>query len=280
MSKTLVAAAALACASCGTDFHDTTAGSGGAGSAGGGSNANATGDLPCDVQTILSDHCTSCHGDPPSNGAPMSLVTYDDLIAPGTDGQSIAQRALVRMTSTTMPMPPAPSAPVAATDIATFQAWVDAAMPPGTACSSPDPLNAPPTCTSGKYWTAGDDGSAKMHPGDACISCHASHSGGDDAPQFTIAGTVFPTGHEPDDCDGVNGGAQVVITDANNATYTLTANSVGNFYTSAAVVFPIHAKVVANGQERDMGTAQTSGDCNSCHTQNGANMAPGRIVLP
>jgi hypothetical protein len=34
------------------------------------------------------------------------------------------------------------------------------------------------------------------------------------------------------------------------------------------------------GRERAMVTMQTSGDCNSCHTQNGANAAPGRIVLP
>jgi predicted CXXCH cytochrome family protein len=25
---------------------------------------------------------------------------------------------------------------------------------------------------------------------------------------------------------------------------------------------------------------QTTGDCNSCHTQSGANGAPGRILLP
>jgi hypothetical protein len=29
-----------------------------------------------------------------------------------------------------------------------------------------------------------------------------------------------------------------------------------------------------------MAAAQTSGDCNRCHTQNGAMSAPGRIVLP
>jgi hypothetical protein len=34
------------------------------------------------------------------------------------------------------------------------------------------------------------------------------------------------------------------------------------------------------GRERDMAAAQTSGDCNRCHTQNGAMSAPGRIVLP
>jgi hypothetical protein len=46
------------------------------------------------------------------------------------------------------------------------------------------------------------------------------------------------------------------------------------------------AKVVSMGRERAMIESQTSGDCNSCHTQNGTTpvgatmKAPGRIVLP
>jgi hypothetical protein len=43
---------------------------------------------------------------------------------------------------------------------------------------------------------------------------------------------------------------------------------------------PYKAKVTYMGRERAMVAAQTSGDCNSCHTQNGANSAPGRILLP
>jgi hypothetical protein len=46
------------------------------------------------------------------------------------------------------------------------------------------------------------------------------------------------------------------------------------------VVTPFHAKVTYMGRERAMATAQTSGDCNSCHTQNGTMSAPGRILLP
>jgi hypothetical protein len=34
------------------------------------------------------------------------------------------------------------------------------------------------------------------------------------------------------------------------------------------------------GRERIMSAGQTNGDCNSCHTQNGAMSAPGRIMLP
>lgn len=54
----------------------------------------------------------------------------------------------------------------------------------------------------------------------------------------------------------------------------------GNFHTQERVVFPIHAKVVMDERERPMGPAQTTGDCNGCHTQQGANGAPGRIMQP
>jgi hypothetical protein len=64
-----------------------------------------------------------------------------------------------------------------------------------------DPLNAAATCTSGKTWTLGDRGSSLMHPGDTCITCHTANGG----PDFTIAGTVFPSGHEPTNCNGAAG---------------------------------------------------------------------------
>jgi len=73
----------------------------------------------------------------------------------------------------------------------------------------------------------------------------------------------------------------VVITDADSKTFTLDVNSAGNFYSrDSTIKFPIHAKVVANGKERAMTDSQTTGDCNTCHTVNGAKKAPGRIMAP
>ncbi|MDY7394825.1 hypothetical protein UMM65_06200 [Aureibaculum sp. 2210JD6-5] len=31
------------------------------------------------VKSIISTNCTSCHGNPPTNGAPFSLTTYDEV---------------------------------------------------------------------------------------------------------------------------------------------------------------------------------------------------------
>src|SRR4030095_1003320 len=97
-----------------------------------------------------------------------------------------------------------------------------------------------------------------------------------------LAGTVYPTAHEPDLCYGANGtnGAQVIITGADNQIITLIPNAAGNFYYGGALARPYRAKVVYMGRERVMGVAQTSGDCNACHTQTGAMNAPGRILLP
>jgi cytochrome c553 len=128
------------------------------------------------------------------------------------------------------------------------------------------------------YWFLGTLRSPSMNPGRACFSCHGQ--GG--APTFTLAGTVYPTGHEPDLCYGANGnnGVQVVITGADGQVVTLTPADSGNFNYTGALAFPFHAKVTYTGRERAMSAAQMSGDCNGCHTQTGANGAPGRIVLP
>jgi hypothetical protein len=132
-------------------------------------------------------------------------------------------------------------------------------------------------------WTLGDTKSPEMHPGVACDTCHKV-LGSATAYPFDIAGTVYPTAHEPDDCYGITG-ATVVITDANHQDHSLPVNAAGNFYNldyviAGAIATPYTAKVVYNGKERPMITPQTSGDCNSCHNQQGTQNAQGRILLP
>ena len=125
-------------------------------------------------------------------------------------------------------------------------------------------------CTSGVNWTSGNG--ANMRPGEPCVGCH----------RFTIAGTVYPTGHEPNDCNGVgtSAGATVVVTDAKGTMLRLSVNSAGNFYSSTTITTPYTAVVQTSKGARAMTAPQTNGNCNSCHTQNGSNGAPGRIVIP
>jgi hypothetical protein len=267
-----------------------TGGSSQPGSGGTGRGADAGipgGTLPCDVQTLLVNRCDSCHGTTPSGGAPRSLVTYANLTSadPADTSMTEAQVALQRMRSPSSPMPPSPAAAATSAEIATLQNWINAGYPSGScggdAGAPPaDPLNASPTCTSKVTWNRGTTGSSSMEPGQACISCHAKSG---EAPTFVIAGTLYPTGHEPDNCNGVNGttGAKVVVTGNNGTSVTLTPNSAGNFYSSTTLPPPYKAKVVSSaGVERVMSSTASTGDCNSCHTQSGANNAPGRITLP
>jgi len=275
----------------GTGGGGPDGGTGDAGT-GGGSDAGVSGDLPCDVANLLTGYCTVCHGSPPAGGAPDSLNSLAALTSMSVSEptKTRAQVCVERMASTTAPMPPPPNASVPAASQASFSAWVDAGTPAGT-CGAPTPdggpppdptFSGPPTCTSGVYWTQGNEGSSRMHPGLACIVCH-TQSGGD-GPRFAVAGTVYPTGHEYDDCDGsAASGAVVTVTDITGVSKSFTANAVGNFYGSPVTgwpVFPITAQVTFSGKVRLMSTAVSSGDCNSCHTLDGANGAPGRIALP
>jgi hypothetical protein len=135
----------------------------------------------------------------------------------------------------------------------------------------------PAKCSTNSTWTSGDEGFT-MSPGGDCIGCHAQGEG----PTFDIAGTVMKDSKDDTNCNGV-GGVQVQITDANGQVLTLTANAAGNFTHSqhdGAVTFPITAKVISGGKEKAMETPQGTGACNSCHTAQGLNGAPGRITAP
>lgn len=245
----------------------------------------ATG-LPCDVQQLLENRCIGCHLGP----SPPPLLTYTDLEKPSSDpAKNLAQKSIERMKSATSPMPPAPAVAPTAAEIATFEAWVTAGTPMGAVCTPPpgdagapdaggvtNPYNTPTVCTSNKTWNNGNEGSSVMRPGGACITCHTMRGG----PAYTVAGTVYPTAHEPNDCDGVNGAVTVVVTDANGVVTNVAVNSVGNFNSRANIVAPFHVKVNSGAKVRAMAGALTAGDCNSCHTVTGVNGAPGRVMAP
>ena len=143
-------------------------------------------------------------------------------------------------------------------------------------------------CSSQMYWTMGDLESPLMHPGGACLNCHNMAEPGEDIiGRFAIAGTVYETLHELDDCFGASDAAgpiTVEITTADDQVVNLAVNSAGNFFydleESPPLMFPIMAKVKRGDQEIAMGMSQESGDCNSCHTKEGLNGAPGRILAP
>ena len=270
-------------------------------SADGGPGVPAAEGLPCDVAKVLATSCTSCHGMRPKAGAPNALVTYDDLVAKSEDDPSrtVAEVSLERMKSTTKPMPP--DGPLAAADVTAFERWVTAGAPKATCATSAAPdaggpgmpppgasdggvgapkdgggAPAPTVCTSGTSWVKGTPASALMLPGKACIACHSATGG----PSLTIAGTVYPTLHEPDSCNGASGGGlTVLLIDATGKSHTMPVNAAGNFTRVTSIPMPYKAMIVDGTKTREMKTAQTDGDCNGCHSEQG-NHSPGRIMAP
>ncbi|WP_373072941.1 hypothetical protein [Zeaxanthinibacter enoshimensis] len=74
------------------------------------------------IRPIIQSNCTSCHGNPPTQNAPMSLTTLQQVRS------AVQSRNLLgRINSTTNPMPPDGLLPVSARNA--IQAWVDAGFP-------------------------------------------------------------------------------------------------------------------------------------------------------
>ena len=294
------AAAAAACGGAGTELlsggappagGDVNTGLPGSGAdAGDGSNTTGQGagsgaptGLPCDVQQLLENRCIACHLGP----SPAALLSYDDLVkhSAGAPTKTLAQVSLERMQNVASPMPPAPAVAPTAAEVAVLDAWIKAGTPKGTTCTSlpgdagadaGKSTNTPVVCTSNTTWKGGNDGSSRMKPGGACITCHSMQGG----PTYVVAGTVYPTAHEPNDCNGVNGATSVVVTDKNGTVTTIAVNTVGNFSARNNIAAPFTVKVVSGGKERAMIGSVTAGDCNTCHTVAGVNGAPGRIMSP
>lgn len=246
--------------------------------------AKVTG-LPCEMANVIAT-CAACHGERPSGGAPNRMLSYDDLTSrAASDGElTVAQVTLARMRDTKNPMPPSGASPE---QIAIVAAWLAAGMPAGT-CEAivggpvASEYDTPLVCTSQKHWTLGERKSPEMHPGVACIDCHAQER---EAPSFAAAGTVYPTAHEPDDCNGIDDGKKttVEITDATGRIFRQTVNAAGNFYFETktnAIAMPYTAKVISGTKTRAMKDAVDTGDCNACHTENGMQGAPGRVMAP
>lgn len=251
----------------------------------------ATG-LPCDVQAVLENRCLACHSGMMAAAPP--LLNYDDLMAKSKidPTKTLAQLSLDRMKSTTSPMPPPPAVAPDPDEIKTFEDWVNAGTPKGAVCTDPPPAagdggtladggDAGSTalkCTSGKTWTGGNTKSPLMHPGFACNACHQVLGG----PNLRIAGTVYPGLHELNDCDGKSPppALTVIITDKNGKVTTLPVNAAGNFSTLVRILPPYKAKVTDGVTTRAMTGSVTAGDCNSCHSEIGANGAPGRVMAP
>lgn len=154
-------------------------------------------------------------------------------------------------------------------------------------CASEPPALIPgggPLCVSGTYWTRGDHGDNFMHPGRACIECHSQRRRG---PVFSVAGTIFNARREENECFG-NAGDPVTgrktwveVVDQSNQPFIIEPNASGNFYTTHTFRYPLRrVRVISPSGHFAQMDNPPSGDCNSCHTREGAEGAPGRVIAP
>ncbi|RUO93849.1 hypothetical protein D7Y11_07475 [Corallococcus sp. AB018] len=242
--------------------------------------------LPCDVQAVIAERCAYCHTTPAKAYAPMALQARSDFQrASMVDAQSsMGQRSLTRMKDAQSPMPPASEPPMPEAERALLMGWLESGMPAGT-CGSLPAGPAPTTCASGSIWSEASGTGAYMAPGIACRSCHLEQA---PSVAYFFMGTVFPTLHEADGCDPrlqEPSNVKVEILDLEDQVrLTLVPNSAGNFMSTTlqpSFPMPYRARLVGpDGTSRMMAAPQSNGDCNSCHTEQGAQNAPGRIALP
>lgn len=117
----------------------TTSGVGGANGGAGGTGGNETppcvdetdvGDFPCEVFEVLNDKCHVCHQDPPDNGAPFSLLTYEDTQKPYSDRQRWERMTEVVEDGAVPSMPFGDAPDLTTTQLNVLRKWFKACAPP------------------------------------------------------------------------------------------------------------------------------------------------------
>jgi Copper type II ascorbate-dependent monooxygenase, C-terminal domain len=140
--------------------------------------------LPCDLRDIFKLQCQSCHGNTPLAGVPMALMSWEDLEAPAISDPSKKVRDLVatRVHDTSKPMPPPPSQPLAAENMAIVDAWIAGGGLAGT-----DPSCAPVDMKAPEYY-----GGVMPPDVEDCweIRAHANSTPGDTTP-LTVSGENY-----------------------------------------------------------------------------------------
>ena len=108
--------------------------------------------LPCNVDKVLADHCRKCHTLPLQSGAPMPLLTWDNLQAASlTDAtKKVHQLATIKISSDKDPMPPPPNTRLTEAERKVITDWSAAGAPKSTEdCTNPTVVPPPPglSCT-------------------------------------------------------------------------------------------------------------------------------------
>lgn len=117
---------------------------------------------------------------------------------------------------------------------------------------------------------------AEMNPaGRPCRNCH---DGNGNAPEFTVAGTVYKdlAGTAP------SPRVEIRVVDKNGKAVSVYSDPDGNYFLplnpNGALAMPVLAGARKANGARTMISTAANGNCNSCHRNNGA--AGGRLFMP
>jgi hypothetical protein len=100
--------------------------------------------VPCEVESIVTAQCGTCHGSTPKFGAPMALVTREDFMkaSPTKPDRKVWEEVKARINlpaDTVGRMPQKPNPPLDAASLATMNAWLDGGSPARSMdCAKPD----------------------------------------------------------------------------------------------------------------------------------------------
>ncbi len=155
---------------------------------------------------------------------------------------------------------------------------IDVGPPPQGFDTTPPAGFGNAACSTGQFWVLGDRGSDNMHPGADCMSCHAQRGG----PNLALGGTVMGRTNDGEDCRGIPGVTVDIIGNDGSVVLSEDTSAAGNLYASGDLssVAPYTIRLTYQGRTTQMVTPQTDGNCMHCHTPEGLNGAPGRIVAP
>jgi hypothetical protein len=144
--------------------------------------APTTGILPCGVSKVLVSNCQTCHAAKPIAGAPMALVTFDDLHKPAVTKPTMQVYQLVqaRIHDTMRPMPP--TTQLTAPDLATLDTWLNAGALTGPATDAMCATTTPVPTQGSTETTDGSRGPLVPGPGETCydFKVHQSNTMVDD----------------------------------------------------------------------------------------------------
>jgi hypothetical protein len=118
-----------------------------------------------------------------------------------------------------------------------------------------------------------------MQPGDDCLRCHSSRSDYPTAPDFSAAGTVFPS-VDAAVTSGVPGVGVELLAPDGALLARLETNSVGNFYTTMPLPDGFRVRLDHAGEQLEMPCPPPAGNCGACHSLPPLGEARGRIFVP